>query len=221
MKKIDLNADIGEGFPYDRELLRIVTSANVCCGEHAGSWDETQKTAYACRQAGVRIGAHPGYPDRATMGRGPGDRAYVRSLFEQLTRFTRAIRTSYVKPHGAFYNEATSKGFASTCLYLLAKRFRLPLMGLPGTLHQTIAEAARVPFIREGFVDRRYGPDGLLIPRSEPGALLTDRDEIVDQACRLAESVDSLCLHGDTSDCVAVAAAVRAALEARGWRVAP
>lgn len=221
LKKIDLNADIGEGYPFDLELLKLVSSANICCGEHAGSWSETQRTAYACRQAGVRIGAHPGYPDRSSMGRAPGDRSHASSLLEQLDRFINGIRTSYIKPHGAFYNEATAKGFASNCLFVLVKRFHLPLMGLPGTLHETIAEAAGVPFIKEGFVDRRYGSDGLLVPRSQQGAVLIDRNEIVEQACRLAESVDSLCLHGDTPDCVSIAAEVRAELEARGWRIAP
>jgi len=221
VKRIDLNADIGEGFPFDGQLLAIISSANICCGEHAGSWSETQKTAFACRRANVRIGAHPGYPDRTTMGRGPGDRSYASSIHQQLDRFIKGIRTSYIKPHGAFYNDATTNGFASTCLYALLNRFRLPLMGLPGTLHETIAEAAGVPFIKEGFIDRRYGPDGLLVPRSEAGSVLSDRKEIVEQACRLAENVDSLCLHGDTHDCVSIAVEVRAELEARGWRIAP
>jgi len=221
VKKIDLNADIGEGFAYDNDLIKVVSSANICCGEHAGSWSETQRTAYACRRAGVRIGAHPGYPDRSTMGRGPGDRSHAPSLLEQLDRFITGIRTSYIKPHGAFYNESMVKSFASNCLFVLVKRFHLPLMGLPGTLHETIAQAAGVPFIKEGFVDRLYDADGRLIPRNQPGAVLSDRKEIIEQACRLAECVNSLCLHGDTPDCVSIAVEVRAELEARGWRIAP
>ncbi len=221
MRKIDLNVDIGEGFEFDGDLLKIVSSANICCGEHAGSWSVTQRTAYACRQASIRIGAHPGYPDRHTMGRGPGDRIYASSLLEQLDRFINGIRTSYIKPHGSFYNESTAKGFASNCLYVLVKRFHIPLMGLPGTLHQTIAESAGVTFIREGFIDRKYTSEGLLLPRSEPGAVLSDRVQIIEQACHLAHKVDSLCLHGDTPDCVSIAVEVRKELEARGWRIAP
>ena len=221
MRKIDLNVDIGEGFPFDEDLLKIVSSANICCGAHAGSWSQSQKTAYACRQNGIRIGAHPGYPDRETMGRGPGEPTYVASLIHQLERFINGVRTSYIKPHGAFYNESTQKGLAANCLFVVTKRFHLPLMGMQGTLHEVIAEKAGVAFIREGFIDRRYTKEGLLVPRSSANAILTDIAEIKDQACQLAEQVDSLCLHGDNPDAVSIAREVRKELEARLWRIAP
>lgn len=107
--QIDLNVDIGEGFPHDEALLEFATSANVCCGEHAGSWELTGRTVELCRSKGVRIGVHPGYPDRASMGRRPMEvpehSAYLKSIFEQVQRFEKLVRPDYLKPHGAFYNQ--------------------------------------------------------------------------------------------------------------------
>jgi UPF0271 protein len=109
MKRIDLNVDIGEGYPYDEALLDYATSANICCGEHAGSRELTQHTIELCERKGVRIGAHPGYPDRASMGRRSmrveEHRAYLDSIFEQMRWFTSQSETAYLKPHGAFYND--------------------------------------------------------------------------------------------------------------------
>lgn len=108
-KRIDLNVDIGEGFPNDEALLEFATSANVCCGEHAGSWDLTQATVELCRSKNIRIGAHPGYPDRAGMGRRPmevGEHTkFLKSIFQQVERFAKLVRPAYIKPHGAFYNQ--------------------------------------------------------------------------------------------------------------------
>lgn len=108
-RRIDLNVDIGEGFPNDAALLEFATSANVCCGEHAGSWELTQSTVELCRSKGVRIGVHPGYPDREAMGRRPMEitehSAYLKSVFGQVERFVKLVRPDYLKPHGAFYNQ--------------------------------------------------------------------------------------------------------------------
>ncbi len=108
-KKIDLNVDIGEGFAFDEGLLRFATSANICCGAHAGSLELTRRTIDLCRRKKVRVGAHPGYPERATMGRRsmePDDqRAWLDSIFRQLQDFVKVVRPEYVKPHGAFYGD--------------------------------------------------------------------------------------------------------------------
>ncbi|MEZ0326099.1 MAG: 5-oxoprolinase subunit PxpA [Fimbriimonas sp.] len=108
-KTIDLNVDIGEGFPFDRELLRFASSANICCGVHAGSQDLTAATVELCRRQRVRVGAHPGYPDRENMGRRPmeegQEREYLRSVFEQVRWFVALAKPEYIKPHGAFYND--------------------------------------------------------------------------------------------------------------------
>jgi UPF0271 protein len=107
--KIDLNVDIGEGFPFDEQLLDYASSANICCGAHAGSLALTEATIELCRSKNVRIGVHPGYPDRASMGRRDMEVSehseYLRSLFDQVTQFLGLCRPAYLKPHGAFYNQ--------------------------------------------------------------------------------------------------------------------
>jgi UPF0271 protein len=213
---IDLNADIGEGFPYDEELLRIITSANVCCGAHAGSTALTEHTLELCRRNKVRPGAHPGYRDRENMGRisaeMPDDEAarlLLADLRKQVGSFT-GFR--YVKPHGALYHDTGADERRAGVVTALLVRCSLPLMGFPGTLHIACAKAAGVAFIAEGFADRRYGEDGRLVSRSQPDALLSDEAEIRAQVVDLAERVDSICLHGDGDHCVEIARLVKAAL---------
>lgn len=113
MKRIDLNVDIGEGFPHDDALLRFASSASVCCGEHAGSWELTTETVKRCRDRGVRVGVHPGYPDRPGVGRKPIDRdhelSYFASIRAQMNRFCQEWEPAYLKPHGAFYNDTAVK----------------------------------------------------------------------------------------------------------------
>jgi len=226
-KKIDLNVDIGEGFPFDAQLLEFATSANIACGEHAGSWELTVQTMNLCLEHGVRLGIHPGYPDRATMGRVaiPEDpmisEKWAWSVQDQVMRFRSDAVAAYIKPHGGFYNDAAAdaNGIAGLALQSVLSITGYPLMGLPGTGHPVIALRAEVPLIREGFADRAYLPEGTLIPRGRPGAVLSDPTEIREQALRLATSVDSICLHGDTPDCVEFAALVRSALEEAGYEV--
>jgi UPF0271 protein len=108
-RRIDLNVDIGEGFPFDADLLKFASSANVCCGAHAGSLELTRETLELCRRKKVRVGAHPGYPDRATMGRRPMEvadqREWLNSIFQQVSDFVKIVRPTYLKPHGAFYGD--------------------------------------------------------------------------------------------------------------------
>lgn len=222
MKRVDINVDVGEGFAFDDQLLRIATSANVCCGVYAGDSGLTVETVEKCRALGVRVGAHPGFPDRETMGRGafplddePSRVALLRSLIEQCS----LCPWDYVKPHGALYNVTTKPGPATVPLVAVLLHLGLPLMGLPGTHHEHIAFAAEVPFIREGFADRAYLPDGRLVPRTEPGAVLSDPAEITAQVLVMAERVDSICVHGDSPGCVEIAALLRSTLEKAGYEV--
>jgi UPF0271 protein len=108
-RRIDLNVDIGEGFAFDKDLLKFASSANICCGEHAGSLDLTRETIALCKHRRVRIGAHPGYPDRPTMGRRPmevaNQREWLNSIFRQVAEFVKLLRPAYIKPHGAFYSD--------------------------------------------------------------------------------------------------------------------
>lgn len=222
--RIDLNADIGEGFPYDDQLLQIITSANVCCGAHAGSALMTEETIKKCHRAHVRVGAHPGYADRENFGRKSveltSDAAkseLFRSLSGQLDRFKGDWK--YLKPHGGLYHDVGANEAHAGVLTALLVRSDLPLMGFPGTLHSSSAKAAGVRFWREGFADRRYGPDGRLVPRSQTDAMLSDESEIREQVLRLADEVDSICLHGDGDHCIEIAKLARATLEEAGWTV--
>ena len=108
-KTIDLNVDIGEGFPFDHDLLRFASSANVCCGVHAGSLELTRETIDLCLTQRVRVGAHPGYPDRESMGRHAmqcgQERIYLKSIFDQMIQFKQYCEPAYMKPHGAFYGD--------------------------------------------------------------------------------------------------------------------
>jgi UPF0271 protein len=248
---IDLNVDIGEGFAHDAELLKFATSANVCCGVHAGDEELTKHTLELCRKQRVRVGAHPGYPDRANMGRKsmePGqEREYLRSLFDQLEWFASFAEPAYVKPHGAFYNDtaivlptdwqiqkrtretympydtgglflAQYPGIHS--LQMMLRIHRLPLLGLPGTSHVQIARRAGQDLIREGFADRRYGEGGTLVPRTEPGSVLQDPEAVRQQVVSLAPHVDSICLHGDTDNCLEFAELVYKTLTDEGYGIA-
>ncbi len=222
MGRVDLNVDIGEGMPYDAPLLRFATSANVGCGAHAGSPRLTREVVLLCRDLGVVVGAHPGYPDRDTFGRTPWQDPW--QAFESLlaqTELLADLGAAYLKPHGAFYNQSAEGGPAAEVLEELLRRFGLPLLGLPGGEHEGVARRAGVRFAREGFADRRLLPNGMLAPRSEPGAVLTDPSAVCRNALDLAPQVDSICLHGDTPDCVGLAGAVRRALEEAGFEVAP
>lgn len=249
-KQIDLNVDIGEGFPNDEALLEFATSANVCCGAHAGSWELTQNTIEVCRSRKVRIGAHPGYPDREHMGRRPMEieehSEYLRSIFDQLASFAKVVRPAYIKPHGAFYNQ-TAQILPSTwvptddrwkalitedligqaigripgagSLGMLLRIHRLPLMGLGGTAHEEIAKRAEVFLFHEGFADRAYQEDGTLVPRSQPGAVFEDPELVKNQVLRIAPTVNSICLHGDTADALEFAELVTRTLKDAGYEV--
>lgn len=249
-RRIDLNVDIGEGFPFDEELLRYASSANICCGEHAGSYELTLATIALCERHRVRIGVHPGYPDRTTLGRASMEpvtqRTYLNSLFAQTKRFLETCRPAYLKPHGAFYNDTAfvlpedwdageadhpersryeSGGIflaqhpGAQSLAMMLRIHKLPLMGLPLTAHEVIAGRSGQKMLREGFADRRYKPDGTLVSRSESGAVLTDEREIRAQVLDLAARVDTICLHGDTPDCVEHAEMVAATLAEAGFEV--
>ena len=225
MKSIDLNVDVGEGFPYDEELIEIATSANVCCGAHAGLVKTSRTTAKICERHGVRIGAHPGIPDRATIGRTklpPLDKEQSAMLLAEIVRqveFLKGLGAMYIKPHGELYNASADRDDVCNVVTGMLEATKLPLMGLPGSLHERAAKKSGVSFIREGFVDRAYNDRGRLVPRSSPGAVVTDLRSVQDNALGLAAKVDSLCVHGDTLGCVEIARSVRRALESAGYQV--
>jgi UPF0271 protein len=228
--EIDLNADLGEGTGFDAELMPLITSANVCCGLHAGGPTEIATTLALAKKFGVTVGAHPGYADRENFGRLELDldgQELLALLFYQLGALDMMAAVmegvpeavmKYVKPHGALYNQACRDRFVADMVVRAAIELQLPVVGLPNSELETACRN-RVPFIAEGFADRRYKPDGSLVPRSEPNAFVHDPDEAVKQVEWLIRErgVRTICVHGDNPEAVAFTKAVREALLARGF----
>jgi 5-oxoprolinase (ATP-hydrolysing) subunit A len=222
---IDLNADLGEEGTDDAALLAVVTSANVACGYHAGNAAIMGAVCAEAARLGVSVGAQVSYDDRPGFGRVARDVPYavlrdqVADQVGTLSAIAAAAGTvvRYLKPHGALYHRVLDdEEQARAVLDGSALDGRgLPVLGMPGRMLTLAAEAGRVVF-HEGFPDRGYTPDGRLVPRSEPGALVTDESRIVAQALALATTVDSVCLHGDSPGAVAHAVAVRRGLTAGG-----
>jgi UPF0271 protein len=247
--RIDLNADLGESFGAytmgaDEAVLVYVTSANVACGFHAGDPTVIDRTVGRAVRAGVAVGAHPSYFDlrgfgRREMAADPGEvEADVVYQVGALCAFARShgARLTHVKPHGALYNQAArEEGLARAVARGTARAGRdLVLVGLAGSgAMRHAAEAEGLRFAAEAFVDRAYDPQGRLVPRSRPGALITDPASAAAKALRLVRDrlvasidgadvpieADTLCLHGDNPNALAVARAVREALEGAGVSV--
>jgi UPF0271 protein len=227
---IDLNCDLGEGCPFDAELMPLITSANVACGFHAGDPSTAHAALAAAARHGVQVGAHPGFPDREGFGRRDLARSEVQ-VFEDcvyqigaLAGLAKAVGLSlrYVKPHGALYNMACRDDAYARPVVRAAELFALALMGLPDSRLQALS-AGRVPFVAEGFADRRYLPDGSLVPRSRPDAFVEDPDEAVRQAEWLLreKGVQTLCVHGDNPQALTFVRTLREELARRGIQVCP
>lgn len=247
-RSIDLNADLGEateaeGIATERALLELVTTAHIACGGHAGDEASMTATVAAALEHDVRVGAHPSYPDTAGFGRRPMDidrSELSRSLCDQLRALSRVcdaagVTIESVKPHGALYEEA-AKGGAIYESLRDAVRNACPddtvLVLRSGCRAMATALRDGMPAREEGFCDRAYRPDGGLVDRATPGAVLDDPDEAAAQALSLARGavvcaggslltlwVDTLCIHGDTPAALAIATAVRRAMEEAGLEV--
>lgn len=226
MRAVDLNADLGEGCGHDDELLAIVTSASVACGGHAGDAETMRRTTAAARARDVQIGAHVSYDDRDGFGRRETGASAVEIrevVARQLADFLdiassvgAAVR--YVKPHGALYHRVASDPFAADALAEAMDAVGLsPMVLLQAATPGAAALSERgVRVVAECFADRGYRPDGTLIDRTRPGAVIVDTAEAGRQAVTLAERAESICVHGDTPNSVVLARQVRAALEAAG-----
>ena len=228
--RMDLNADLGEGCPWDLELLKRVTSASVCCGAHAGTPQEIQATLQAAKQQGVVVGAHPGYPDRAHFGRREQaiDRQAAHALIldqvKQLAAWATplGVKIQFLKPHGALYNQAQVNPEIAAGVVEAAGNLDLPVLGLPGSYVAAESQKQGVRFLAEGFADRRYTAEGRLAPRTEPGSVLEGPREISTQVERLIQQgIDTLCIHGDTPGAVRLADVVRTAAQAAGAKIFP
>lgn len=231
----ELNADVGEGYPYDDQLLEIITAANVACGFHAGDESTMRRLCERAATRDVAVGAQFSYRDRAGFGRRDVEIStpeLIADLSEQVALLWGIARSagtdvSYVKPHGALYNRAVHDDGHAAAVVAVAAEARLPVLCLPGSRLAALAEDAGLAVRREFFADRAYDDDGRLVPRSEPGAVISDVAKVTERVGRLlADEVvvsaggrqvpvtaDSICVHGDTRDAVDLARAVRAVLE--------
>jgi UPF0271 protein len=246
---IDLNADVGESLgPWpmgeDARLIPLVSSVNIACGFHAGDPVTIERTVRLAIDAGAAIGAHPGYPDLAGFGRRDMDlsptelEAAIVYQVGAVAAFARAAggELRHVKAHGALYNRAAADPAVAAAVARAIARCaqELVLVGLAGSAMLEAGRASGLAVAAEAFPDRAYEADGSLRSRRLEAAVLTDSGEIAARAVRMARDgtvvavdgsivqvdADTLCLHGDTPGAVEHAAAVRAALEAEGIRVA-
>jgi len=241
---IDLNADVAEGM-NDTELLSLITSANVACALHAGDPTLMDQTVSAALSKGVRVGAHPGYPDRANFGRVAMEmsaQAVEDWVAFQVFALDGFVRThggilAHVKPHGALYHAGSERREIARAIAAGIRRVRtdLILIGFAGSHLIEAGLEAGLPVAEEGFADRRYLPNGKLMPRDHSGAVLQKPEEAAAQALliaregmvtaadgsRVAVRADTVCLHGDTPGAPQMAHAVRKRLEEQGIQVAP
>jgi UPF0271 protein len=249
MRRIDLNADVGEGLgPWrmgdDESLIPLVTSVNIACGAHAGDPLTMRRTVRLALQAGISMGAHPGYPDLVGFGRrefalSPDElEASVLAQVGALAAIARAEGASlaHVKAHGALYHCAAIDRRLADAIATAVARLdgTLRLVGPPGSALLAAAESFGLATTSEGFADRAYETDGSVRASRLPGAVLGDPDAVARQAVSIARDgrvtaadgsrvvviADSICLHGDVTGAVANALAVRAALVAAGIAIA-
>ncbi|MCA1781899.1 MAG: LamB/YcsF family protein [Dermatophilaceae bacterium] len=248
--RIDLNSDLGESYGTwqlgnDEAMLDIVTSANVACGFHAGDSLTLLRTCELAADRGVVVGAQVGYNHLPGFGRWSidmpspeltADVIYQIGALDGLCRVA-GTRVAYVKPHGALYNTAAVDRRQADAVVAAVTAYdpSLPLMGLAGSHLLEAGAEAGLRTIAEAFADRTYTAKGLLVPRREPGSVLHDPDLVAERMARLVTEgrvaaidgtdveveADSVCVHGDSPGAVAIARAVRAALERAGAQIAP
>ncbi|ORB72485.1 LamB/YcsF family protein [Mycobacterium scrofulaceum] len=248
MARIDLNADLGEGFGVwrlgdDDAMLRIVTSANVACGFHAGDPAGLSRVCRSAAERGVRVGAQVSYRDLAGFGRRfidvaaddlAADLVYQIGALQAIARAAGSA-VSYVKPHGALYNTiVTHREQAAAVAEAVAMVDpALPVLGMAGSAFFDEAARRGLRTVAEAFADRAYQPDGRLLSRREPGAVLGDPAEIADRVVGMVTAgrvtavdgtqipvdVESVCVHGDSPGAVQIATAVRDRLAAAGVEI--
>ena len=250
MKAIDLNCDLGESFGaytigQDRALMDVITSASVACGFHAGDPTVMDRTVEAALEQGVALGAHPGYPDLQGFGRREmklsPEEIYADVLYQlgALTAFVRARggRLQHIKPHGALYNQACKDEELAIAICRAARALDPSLIVLAPE-HSALRQAAQalgLPFAGEFFADRAYLPDGSLVPRSRPGAVIHDGALAASRVLQMAQEgtvtcIDgtvlpvhcvSVCVHGDNEAALESARLIRRTLEQNGVALRP
>ena len=246
--RVDLNADVGESFGaysigHDSGLMKVITSANIAAGFHGGDPSVLRDTIRMAKSAGVAIGAHPGFPDLAGFGRREL-KVTVREA-EDLVLYqiaavagvasTEGVRLQHVKPHGALFNMAArDDGLAAAIVRAVTVFDRhLILFGPPDSELTRAGQAAGLRVVAEGFADRAYEPDGSLVSRTKPGAVIHDADAVARRAVQIARdhavvavdgsivplTVETICLHSDTQGADVLARKIRESLETAGIRL--
>jgi UPF0271 protein len=247
---IDLNADLGEGYgPWtmgdDAAMLDVVSSANVACGGHASDPETMFRTLTLAQARGVVTGAHPSYPDKEGFGRRrlpfpPAEiERFVAAQIGALIGIGALAgqRISYVKPHGALANVASEEAPVATAIVNAVQAIdpHMPVLAISGTVLEAVARSRGLPVYSEIFADRGYTAAGNLVPRGQPGAMIHDPEEATRRLLGFFETrsmpvagggsvtlaADSVCIHGDSPDAVAMARHIRAAFRAKGLTVAP
>ena len=237
--KIDLNCDLGESFGnykigMDGEVIKFISSANIACGFHASDPLVMEKTVALAKENGVKVGAHPGFPDLAGFGRrnmnvSPKElKAMVVYQIGALNAFCKAcgIKMNHVKPHGAMYNMAAKDERLAFAIAEAVAQVNdsLVLVGLSGSALLTAAKEVGIKCASEVFADRAYEDDGSLVPRTKIGAVITNEEEASDRAVQMIKfgkvksitgkeipiSADTICIHGDTPQALHLARIMRA-----------
>jgi 5-oxoprolinase (ATP-hydrolysing) subunit A len=249
MTSIDLNCDMGESFGAytigaDQAVMASITSANVACGYHGGDPNVMRRTVRLAREAGVAVGAHPGFPDLVGFGRREMRMAaqdvedmvlYQIGALAAIAK-SEGVRLSHVKPHGALYNMAVTDKALAAAIGRAVGAFdpALIFFALPGSELARAANGLGLQVAHEGFADRAYERDGSLTPRSRTGAVIHDMDTVVTRALRMVTDgvvfasdgsrldmrVDTICTHGDTPGAQSLTRAIRAGLQRAGVTVA-
>ncbi len=251
MKSIDLNCDMGESFGsyklgMDESVIKFITSANIACGWHAGDPNVMEKTVTMAKENSVGIGAHPGYPDflgfgRRNMACTPDDiRQYIICQIGALQAFCTSQGTTlqHVKPHGALYltavnDEEVARAIAEAIVSVNPDLYYVALAGKKGALMTRVGEQVGLKVMYEAFPDRAYTPEGTLTPRSNPGAVITDPNEVAQRALGMAKhgivtatdgstiqlNAQTLCVHGDTPTAVNLVEQIRSLFDTNGINV--
>lgn len=237
--KIDLNADLGEGCDSDRALLQLVSSANIACGFHAGDAQTMLQSIRWAKEAGVAIGAHPAFPDRENFGRSamqlPPETVYAQMIYQigalKSLAESEGVRLVHVKPHGMLYNQAAADAVLADTIARAIKAVdsQLIVVGLAGSESIRAAAHYGLRTREEVFADRGYLSSGVLVPRSQPGALIEDEQQAIDQTLSMVQQgkvksisgewvavkAQTVCLHGDGAHALQFARRLRDAFAAQ------
>jgi UPF0271 protein len=249
--RIDINSDMGESFGAfvvgrDSEVIKLITSANVACGFHAGDPVVIRRTVRLAKVHSVAVGAHPGFPDLLGFGRRDMSltreeaRNYMTYQVGALQAFcnSEGIKLQHIKPHGALYNIAVEDADLAEAIVESVKDFRPEpiLMVLANSKMQKICESSGLKVASEAFADRAYNPDGTLVSRRVEGAVIKDANKVKERVVKMAKEskafsvdgkavelqrVDSICVHGDNPEAVSIASAIKEALTKEGIKISP